>query len=207
MTIKNILTLISFFTVSMMANGQPQPSLIGFQDIPWGSSVQTVKSKFPQAKAWDGCKNASSVSEATARERFKKLDQNCVSYSVEKYTVDNSNFNLVFAFSYEGNKLKNVNISKHVESIPSVSTPACQAHYSKLNELLVNKYGVGRAPNPDDDLYGFKSLGFKNHDAQYWVLGPTQIYLSNSWGNPSLIDYCWVDLSYTPFKKLDSSKL
>lgn len=93
MTIKNILTLASLFTASMMANGQTQPSLIGFQDIPWGSSVQIVRSKFPQVKAWDGCKNASSVSEATAREQFKKLDQNCVSYSIEKYTVDNADFN------------------------------------------------------------------------------------------------------------------
>lgn len=206
MTIKNILTFAGLFMASMVVSGQTPQSLIGFQDIPWGSSVQIVRAKFPQLKAWDGCKNATSVSEAAARAEFKRLDTSCVSYSIEKYAIENNDFNLIFSFSYAG-KLNSVSIQKYVEGIPPVSTPACQANYSRLNELLVNKYGAGRTPNSDDDLYGFKALGFRNHDAQYWVLGPTQIYLSNSWGNQKVVDLCWVNLSYKPFKLLDSSKL
>ena len=206
MNIKNTLTLAVLLMTSMIASSQTPQSIVGFQDIPWGSSAQAVKSKFPQLKAWNACKNNVSISEADAIAAFKRLDKNCVTYSIEKYAIENHDFNLVFSFSYAG-KLNSVSIEKYVEGIPPVSTPACQAHYSRLKELLVNKYGAGRTPNPDDDLYGFKALGFRNHDAQYWVLGPTQIYLSNSWNNQKLVDLCWVNLSYTPFKMLDSSKL
>jgi len=202
---KIFITIIYFLlAIPLVANSQTQQSLIGFQDIQWGSSVQAVKVKFPQVKPYDACKNAVGISEKAVREAFIKRNASCVSYSIEKYSIDGVNFNLVFYFDVS-NALNNVTVSKYVSGIDNVSTPECHAAYIKLNDLLRYRYGAGQEPN--GDLYGFQALGFQSLEAQVWVLGQTQLYLSNAWGNPKVPDYCWVNLSYGPSRQSNASKL
>jgi len=202
---KIFITIIYFLlAIPLVANGQTQQSLIGFQDIPWGSSVQALKVKFPQVKLYDACKNAVGISEKSSKEGFEKLNMNCISYKIEKYSIDGINFNLVFAFDVS-NALNNVTVSKYVSGVDSVSMPECNNAFVKLNGLLSYKYGPGQQSS--GDLYGFKALGFQNLDAKVWVLGQTQLYLSNASSNPKAPDLCWVNLSYGPSRQSNASKL
>lgn len=197
MNIKNIAFLAIWIVSQAIANAQSSTNLIGFQDTPWGSSVQTVRAKFPQLHPYDACKNASGISEAEARDGFAKQDMNCVNYSVEKYAIDGMNMNLIFRFTVE-NKLRDVSLDKYVQGEQSKSTSTCQNTYTKLSNFLKRKYGAGEVMPSDSDKFGFKSMGFQNHNAEFWVLGQSQIYLSNSWGNSKTPDLCWVNLTYSP---------
>ena len=202
---KIFITIIYFLlAIPLVANSQTQQSLIGFQDIQWGSSVQAVKVKFPQVKPYDACKNAVGISEKSAKEGFAKRNMNCVSYSIEKYTIDEVNFNLVFYFD-ASNALNNVTVGKYVSGVDIISMPECNSAFVKLNDLLRYKYGAGQQSS--GDIYGYMSLGFQNLEAKVWVLGPTQLYLSNASSNPKVPDLCWVNLSYGPSRQSNASKL
>jgi hypothetical protein len=185
----------SLLFITSIAYGQQQTNLIGFQDIPWGSSVQTVRTKFPQLKAYDACKNVSG-GENAARDAFEKKDMSCVSYSVEKYAVDGMNFNLTFRFTAE-NKLRDVSFDKYVEGDSSKSTPICKSTFLKLENFIKRKHGGGEVMPSDSDFYGFKALGFQFHEGELWKLGQSQVYLSNSWGFSKNPDLCWVNLAYS----------
>ena len=201
---KFIAIIYLLLAIPLVANGQIQQLLIGFQDIPWGSSVQAVKVKFPQVKPYDACKNAVGISEKSAKEGFEKLNMNCISYSIEKYSIDRFSFNLVFTFDVS-NALNDVTVSKYVSGVDSVSMPECNSAFVKLNDILSYKYGAGQQSSVD--LYGFKALGFQNLEAKVWVLGQTQLYLSNASSNPKAPDLCWVNLSYSPSRQSNASKL
>ena len=197
---------VILLAIPLLATGQSQQSLVGFQDIPWGSSIQVVKNKFPNIRPYDTCKSPEAGDEKSVKEALNSFDKNCVSYALEKYTVGDTDYNLIFNFSVSS-KLKAVHIEKYVEGVPSDSAPKCKSSFAKLADLLVHKYGDGATPRPEDDFHGFKSFGFKNHQARLWVLGPTKIYLANSWDHSKANDLCLVSIFYTPTSQGAASKL
>jgi hypothetical protein len=205
MSMKKI-TLIALLCLgTSMTYAQAQKNLAGFQDIPWGSPIQTVKAKFPLLKPYDSCKGAKE-NEKAMKEFLSSRNTSCTNYSLEKYDVDGISFNLIFSFTLDGG-LRDVVLDRYREGIPSVSTPECQSAYAKLGDLLKVKYGAGTAVPSDMDYMGFKELGFQGHEAQLWVLGSTQINLSNNWNHKKNPNLCWVNLNYTTSKQANASKL
>lgn len=205
MNIKIIFFLLLLNINTAISYAQPQKNLNGFQDIPWGSTIQTVKAKFPQVKPYDSCKGAKG-NEQSMREFLSGRNTGCINYSQEKYDVDGTSFNLIFTFTLDGG-LKDVVLDRYKEGAPYISTPDCQAAYSKLGDLLKSRYGVGTPIPAGTDYLGFKELGFQNYEAQVWVLGSTQINLSLSSNHKKNENLCWVNLNYTPSKQAAASKL
>ena len=191
--------ILAAFLMAFSAIGfsQPKKTLIGFQDIPWGTSVEVIKTKFPQAKLHNRCKGLSGVSEELARAELAKQNQSCISYAVEKYQLEGTTFGLTFSFNPE-NKLSRVSIQKTIEGSAPASTNFCKKTYSHLNNYMQKNYGVGNTLSEDMDFYGFKALGFENHEGELWSLGHTEVYLSNSWNAKNNPDFCWVVLSFAP---------
>lgn len=191
--------ILSAFLMAVTAIGyaQTKKTLVGFQDIPWGSSVETIKTKFPQAKLHNRCRGLDGISEETAKAELAKQNQSCISYGIEKYQFEGTTFNLSFNLNSE-NKLNGVSIQKTTDGAPPTSTNLCKKNYSFLNSYLQKNYGVGTAMPESMDFYGFKALGFQNHEGELWSLGHTEVYLSNSWNAKNNPNFCWVVLSYAP---------
>jgi hypothetical protein len=202
------LFLSSLILLPVISGAQTKQSLIGFQDIAWGATVEAVRNKFPQIKSHDGCRSDSKEQTEGIRNFFKKTDRSCISYNFDKYIVDGIDFYVIFTFS-STNKLKSVVISKNIEGNTAPVVSECQSVFTKMKNLLEIKYGGGAVPKIDSDLFGYKSLGFKSHDARYWVLGQTQIYLSNSWDHKdhAIFNYCQVNIDYTPSQLVEANKL
>lgn len=116
------------------------------------------------------------------------------------------NFHLKFDFSL-ALQLKDVTITRANRDGSTVSYPECHIAFTKLGDLLNSKYGSGYSIPSDSDPKGYKSLGFPNHEAKFWALGQTEIYMAKSWGHNRIPDYCWLILSYSPGKNSSASKL
>jgi hypothetical protein len=200
--------LTSLILIPAIAYSQAKQSLSGFQDIPWGASVEAVRNKFPQIKSYDGCRSDNKDQAEGIRNFFKKNDISCISYNFDKYIVNGISFYVIFSFTLE-NKLKSVVISKNIEGNTARVAPECQSIFTKMNNLLEIKYGGGTVPKGDADLFGYKALGFQSHDARYWVVGQTQIHLSNSWDHKQqpIFDYCQVNIDYIPSQLAAANKL
>lgn len=57
-----MLATVAVWAISTVSNAQVQKSLIGFQGVPWGSSISAVKSKFPNAVEQDVCRMVTGTS-------------------------------------------------------------------------------------------------------------------------------------------------
>jgi hypothetical protein len=192
-----IILMVFLMAVSAIGYTQTKKTLVGFQDIPWGSSVDIIKSKFPQAKLHNSCKGLDGISEETAKTELAKQNQSCISYGIEKYQFEGAAFNLIFKLNSE-NKLNGVSIQKFTDGAPPASTNICKKNYFLLNSYLQKNHGVGTVLPESMDFYGYKALGFQNHEGELWSLGQTEAYLSNSWNAKNKPDFCWVVLSFAP---------
>jgi hypothetical protein len=116
------------------------------------------------------------------------------------------NFELKFQFT-SALQLKSVSIERVNRDNSEISLSECSAGFAKLSDLLSSKYGQGYSVPSNVDPQGYKSLGFTNHEAKFWALGSTEMYLAQSWGHYRVPYYCWLILSYSPGKNSSASKL
>lgn len=186
---------------------QPQKSLAGFQDIPWGSSVSEIKKKFPQIKPRDLCQGQKTKQDGdNVRKFFSQNDGNCIIWEQDNYIIDGVNFLLQFSLN-SSSKLKNVVIRKEVSISEAPNFEAqCASAFEKIGKLLEIRYGKGFVPQNSNNWWA--SMGFLNSEVKIWALGKTQITLTNSWNN-KLIDYslCMTSADYEPIKQSEASKL
>ncbi len=185
---------------------QPQKSLAGFQDIPWGSSVSEIKKKFPQIKPRDLCQESKKEDRENIKKFFSESDGNCIIWEQENYLIDGVNLLLQFSLN-RSNKLKSVNIRKEISISQAPNFEAqCASAFEKIGKLLEVRYGKGFIPQNSNNW--FASIGFLNSEVKIWSLAKTQITLTNSWNN-KLLDYslCIMNADYDPIKQSETSKL
>ena len=188
-----------------LVSAQTQKSLIGFQGIPWGSSMGAVKSKFPQAteidycKAFDSLKVDNQTDGKSMRQRFQEEDSNCVHLYVKNYSVSTGvNYDLSFYFTQAG-RLEQVNLSKYFKQIDDSNYLSdCKSMYDRTNSLLAINYGYGADPTNASEM---KST-YKNIVAKLCVPMPTEIVLKRQWEfkyatDVNMPDLCQVEVLYS----------
>lgn len=203
MNIKIILILAGLLLAPALANAQTQKSLIGFQGIPWGSSMASVKAKFPQVKEIDYCKVFDKIApnsgEKTIRQRFKEEDSNCVHLLFEDYIVaPDVNFNLAFYFTRAG-ALEQVFLSRYFKQEGNSGYLSdCIALFDRTNSLLNINYGLGVNPSNSSEI----KRSYDSVVTKIWLPLPTEILLNRNWdiklskGN-NMPDLCEVNVMYS----------
>jgi hypothetical protein len=185
----------------LVSNAQNIKSLVGFQGIPWGSSMAAVKAKFPQAKEIDLCKELDKIQDGskTIRQQYREEDTSCAHLLVENYTVSGGvNYDLAFYFTYAG-RIDQVNLSKYFRQRenPEYLTE-CAALFERTNNLLGINYGNGMTPANINEM----KSSYRNIAAMLWIPMPTEIVLKRQWGHILLVDanrpdLCQVSISYS----------
>jgi hypothetical protein len=185
----------------MAAHAQLTKSLVGFQGIPWGSSMATVKAKFPQVKEIDFCKPFDKLQDGgkSMRQRFNEEDSNCVHLLIENYNVSTGvNYDLAFYFTRAG-RLQQVLLSKYFRQDDNPGyLSECTAMFDRTNTLLTVNYGPGPEPSNINELKN----NYSNIAARIWVPMPTEIALHRQWGHNFLADakkpdICQVSVMYS----------
>ena len=186
----------------MLSYAQVKNSLVGFQGIPWGSSMSAVKAKVPQVKEIDYCKAFDKFPSGgkTMKQRFQEEDSNCIHLYAENYNVSAGvNYDLAFYFNQAG-RLEQVTLSKYFkqEANPGYLSD-CSAMYDRTGTLLTINYGNGAEPS---NLSQFKS-SYNNVTGKLWVPMPTEIFLKKQSGfklsqEENKSDLCQVEVMYSP---------
>ena len=168
-----LLAFIPLFSIA-----QTQKSLVGFQGMPWGSSMSAVRSKFPEAKEFNLCKALASDAEwlKKIQTQFKDKDLNCSSLSIDPYAINGVSYKATFSFSNSG-KLENVAIfNDYPQADNSKYLTDCDASYKRLSTAVGINYGSSfPISNPND------GTGYSSAEGVIWVLPPTQITVIKSW--------------------------
>ena len=184
---------------------QTLKSLVGFQGIPWGSSMGAVKAKFPQAKEIDYCKpfdslkGGSRTDGKSMRQRFQEEDSNCVHLYIGNYSVSAGvNYDLSFYFTQAG-RLEQVYLSKYFRQEDNAGYLSdCASMFDRTNSLLTINYGYGVDPKNANEM----KSSYRNIAVKLWVPMPTEIILKRQWGFALLMDeskpdLCQVDILYS----------
>lgn len=182
-----------------MSYGQTQKSLIGFQNIPWGSSIAVVRGKFPNVREFDYCKLLATTNKPyrQLKEEFSNKSLSCISLQVEHYPIEGNDFNLTFEFD-ELNRLKGVNLSAYFDSENNPKYLAdCGDSFQNTENLLTTRYGekstVSNAEKIDD--------AFQDVHANVWLPLPTEVYIAKLWNSKvrktlGKTDFCKVSVHY-----------
>jgi len=202
---KKILPILLLLLTPLAASAQAQKPLIGFQGLPWGSSMATVKAKFPQAKeldyckAFDGVKGSNKTDGKSMRQRFQEEDSNCVHLYVGNYSVSTGvNYDLAFYFTQAG-RLEQVYLSKYFRQEDNAGYLSdCTSMFDRTNSLLTINYGYGVDPKNANEM----KSSYRNISAKLWVPMPTEIILKRQWGfilsmDENKPDLCQVDVLYS----------
>ena len=195
--------------VSAIGHTQTKKTLIGFQDIPWGSTIQFVKSKFSNAQEVDLCKvmtkGLSDEEQKKFRQKLRDRDENCAYLLISNYTVANINLSLNFYFNNAG-KLDTVQMDKYfLEKDSPEWNYRCSEAYLKIVQLLTINYGT---PADVSNISEFKDF-YNNIEGKIWLPLPTQISTKRKWGSKFAAekpqnDLCFMSIDYT---KRGESKL
>jgi hypothetical protein len=196
--------IVFCFLGQAVALAQIQKSLIGFQDIPWGTPLKQVKNKFKNLNLIDQCDSSTEL-----KSLAKKEDRSCQILTSE-YLVDGTVFDQTFIFD-ASQRLKRVEL-QHAESNhknPSYSDDLCNQLFSRLEYLLDTRYGpsVG-VSNPEPRLFWSRS------EYLAWLPLPSEIFIAKSFESTHPITKrypehksCEVLVSYAPRVSSQAKKL
>jgi hypothetical protein len=202
-TFLKLLSITCLLFSSICAWSQTQKSLIGFQDIPWGTKFKSVKQKIPDLTEHKICKNEKDI------EISKKENQFCSVLADEKYFISAKKYHLYFYFDSKAT-LNQVTISydsQFLENINKKLFPIdCIFRFSDLQSLLASRYGE---PEINEKTEGNHLDGDIEITSQ-WFLSPTNITLKsvNSGSEKSKVsNYCGLSVTYSPTISSEAKKL
>ena len=187
-----------FFGASAFA--QTQKTLIGFQNIPWGSGIEVVKTKLINSKIHDDCEAVEEF-----KELYKKNDVNCRSISVESYNINGIELFLKASFNHAG-RLNRVIISKTYETDDFMKK--CNQSYQQLKLLLETRYGDSDIPN----VIGDGIFPYKKYEIRVWIPLPTEIWIAKAYDIDEFYkrkgkESCQVKIQYSKRQPEAASKL
>jgi hypothetical protein len=195
----NILVAAGLLFACNYSHADIKKSLTGFQDIPWGTKLSTIKNKFPKLAIEDLCKDW-----PDGRKLAQKENSSCRRLIDENYTIETTKLNLTFKFDFE-EKLKSVQLEykpDKVESSPKVER-LCGEVFDRLHYIISSKYGEsGGVSNPSP------VFPYNNSEYKAWTLAPSVIWIAKSYGT-ELTSYskCSVQINYLPQLPADANKL
>ena len=199
-----VLIIIFCIIGQSIAWSQIQNSLIGFQDIPWGTNLKQVKSKFKNAKLIDQCDSSKEL-----KSLAKKEDRNCQILTTE-YLVDGTVFDQTFIFD-ASQGLKRIEL-QHSESNyenKSYTDDLCNQLFSRVEYLLDTRYGPSMGvSNSEPRLFWARS------EYLVWLPFPTEIFIAKSFESNHPISKlspdlksCEVLINYSPRVSSQAKKL
>ena len=198
-----LIVFLVFGNVSAWA--QIQKSLVGFQDIPWGTKLTQVRAKLTSVKIIDDC-----LGEKSLKESANQANRSCTSLSQE-YIVDGVSFVNTFIFD-STDRLKRVELLRFESSYknPIYSDETCNKLFNQLEHLLDLRYGSSlNVSNPETRAFWVRS------EYKAWLPLPTEIIIVKSFDykNPIVllknpdIKSCEVIVSYSPRVSPEAKKL
>ena len=199
-----VLLIVFCFMGQAAAWSQIQKSLIGFQDIPWGTNLKQVKSKFKNLKLIDQCSSDDEI-----KSILEKTDRGCEILTSD-YIVDGTVFDQTFIFDLSGG-LRRIELlhSKSSHKISSYSDDLCNQLFNRMEYLLDSRYGpsVGVSNTEPLPLWG-------RSEYKAWLPWPTEIFIAKSFDSQSPITKrnpdlkgCQVYISYSPRVSSQAKKL
>lgn len=209
----NIFSIFSL-TISELSMAQTQKSLIGFQGVPWGTSISIVKEKFPNSKYRDVCKDYVHPTNTydSIKKNLNELNSSCQTLNIDNYLVDGIKFHLKLAFDAQ-NKLNLVTLTFNKEQTVGDSYVAeCTSVYNRISGLLEARYGGQiSVANPED-----VGSNYTNYSVKGWLPLPSEVWIANLSGDKLLkrlseisdkpaSDLCMVKVNYS--KKVSSEAL
>ena len=197
--------IFSFLLLSnISAWSQTQKSLIGFQDIPWGTKINQVKNKYKNLKLIDQCEDLDAL-----RSLAKNEDRSCKNLTSD-YVVDGTAFKQTFVFdASEG--LKRVELQRHESNFTNASytDDICGQLFKRIEYLLDSRYGPSlEVSNPEPRFFWGRS------EYRAWLPLPSEIFISKSFESKHPItkrdpDHksCEVFIAYSPRVSAQAKKL
>lgn len=199
--------LIAFFVLANAgAWAQIQKSLVGFQDIPWGTKMNQVKAKLTNTKIIDICYGSSSL-----KKEAIQANRGCNELT-QDYIVDGVVFINNFAFD-SSDRLKRVELFRRETNYqnPSYSDDTCHKLFKRLEYLLDSRYGTSL------DVSNTEPMTFWGRsEYRAWLPLPTEIFIAKSFDkkhpvNNTLKDTnttsCEVQITYNPRVSTEAKKL
>lgn len=194
-----IITIVGLLLASNYSHAEIKRPLIGFQNIPWGTNLSTIKNKFPNLTTADLCKDWPAGRRLAQKDNFS-----CRRLIDENYTIETTKLNLSYKFDFE-ERLTSVQLEykpDKVESSPKVER-LCGEVFDRLHYILSSKYGEsGIISNPTP------IFPYNNSEYKAWTLAPSVIWIAKSYGT-ELTSYskCSVQINYLPQLPADANKL
>jgi hypothetical protein len=201
----NMQTVFKIFIIVIIlfntkAQAQIQKSLIGYQNIPWGTKLSSIKNKNPKLLIADLCLNW-----PQGRELAKKEDFSCRRLVDKNFSILSVKMELEFKFDYQ-EKLNLVTL----EYIPNALgfelneiEKHCTETFDKLHHLIVTKYGDSLEVSNETPIFPYKKSEFKA-----WLPLPTEIWLAKSFGSEvNILSSCSVKINYRPRQHFDANKI
>jgi hypothetical protein len=198
-TVFNIL-IITFILFSTKAHAQIQKSLIGYQNIPWGTKLSSIKNKNPKLLIVDLCLNW-----PQGRELAKKEDFSCRRLVDKNFSILSVKMELEFKFDYQ-ERLNLVTLEYTPNALGfelNEIEKHCTETFDKLHHLIVTKYGDSLEVSNESPIFPFKKSEFKA-----WLPLPTEIWLAKSFGSQvNILSSCSVKINYRPRQHFDANKI
>jgi hypothetical protein len=198
------LLIASLLFSNHAAWSQIQNSLIGFQDIPWGTKINQVKNKYKNLKLIDQCEGLDAL-----RSLAKNEDRSCKILTSD-YVVDGTIFDKTFIFD-QSQGLKRVELQRNESNYKNTiyTDDICDQLFKRIGHLLDSRYGpsVG-VTDTEPRLFWGRS------EYKAWLPLPSQIFIAKSFESnlpltKKVPDHkgCEVFISYTPRISSQAKKL
>lgn len=190
----------------LLSSAQVQKSLIGFQGLPWGSSISTVKAKFPNAKEQDFCKLMSGTANnyQSLKSRMRENNSSCINLYIADYSIEGLKFYAEFTFDPQ-NRLTYVTLAfKKRQSETQDYIAECTSAFSKMARLLEARYGEDSFIKNADEF----SKAYSTYAVKGWSPLPSEVWIANLSGDKFLksmalelnkpeSDVCKVQINYS----------
>lgn len=192
--------IIAFIVFNAKANAQIQKSLIGYQNIPWGTKLSSIKKNNSKLSIVDLCSDW-----PKGRELAKKDDFSCRRLVDKDVSILSIKMELEFKFDFE-EKLNLVTLEYTPNALGfevNEIEKYCTEAFDKLHHLIVTKYGDSLDVSNETPIFPYKKSEFKA-----WLPLPTEIWLAKSFGSEvNILSSCSVRINYTPRQHFDANKI
>jgi hypothetical protein len=211
----NIFSIFALM-ISGLSMAQTQKSLVGFQGVPWGSSISTVRERFPNSKQRDVCKDLANSTNSydSAKKNLTEDNSSCQILNVDSYMIDGIKFHLKFGFDAQ-NKLSFAVLDfRREQALSDKYISECISVYDRISRLLDTRYGN---PISNLDTQNF-AKDFDRYSVKAWLPLPSEVWVANLSGdkflkrlaeisNKSESDACVVKVHYTKRVSNEALKL
>ena len=192
--------MLNTLLFSTSTKAQVEKSLVGFQNIPWGTKLSAIKAKQSNLQVIDMC-----VDWPLRKKAAKESNSSCRRLEDKNYLVGSTNLELTYSFDFD-ERLAYVTLNYQPEKSTSNEfelLKKCSAAFDNLSYLLTTRYGSSFVPSNSSPQFGYEVSEYSA-----WLPLPTEVWIAKSTGSsiPSF-EPCSVKIKYSPRQPMDAKKL